>query len=239
MKLPTIGTPTYETKLHSIDKPVTYRPFLVGEQKILLMAAESTDSGEIIRALKTCVKKCTDGAVDVETLPLFDLVTLFIRIRSKAVGEIMEKIYVCQGETEAGDKCGNEIHFTINLDDVELQVDEDHKNTIQLTDQVGVKMKYPTISGISEIGDIESPIGQLEMIISSIESIYSDDNIVDTSEVSKEELEEWMGTLNPEHLKKIVEFFITQPKLIHEIELECPKCTSKTNIILKEIEDFF
>ncbi len=242
MKLPRLDTPKYRVKLISIPGEVLYRPFLVKEQKILLMAAQSKDPVEIVDALKECVNSCTFGVVDANKLPSFDLIMMFLKIRSKSVGELLELRYTCDHSTETDGQvsvCGTEINFSINLEEIDYSLDKEHTPIVQLSETVGLKMRYPTIEDASKYTNLKDASQQLSFIMDSIEYVFSEDQMIERSEISDEELEDFMDQLNVEQLNSLMKFFETQPKVSHAKELVCPSCGTTRMLGLSDIEDFF
>lgn len=242
MKLPKLDTPTYRMKLMSIPGEVVYRPFLVKEQKILLMAAQSKDPVEIVDALKDCVKSCTMGVVDANKLPSFDLIMMFLKIRAKSVGELLELKYTCDHTTEDEEGihvCGTEIEFSVNLEEIDYSVEEGHSPIIQLSESVGLRMKYPTIEDATRYTNLRDPSQQLAFIMDSIECIFSDEQMIERDEIPNEELEDFVDQFTADQLTALMKFFDTQPKVSHTKELVCPKCGTSRTLGLSDIEDFF
>lgn len=243
MKLPQLNaTPKYTVKLQSITDPVEFRTFLVKEQKILLMAAQSKDPDEILGAMFSCIENCTYGKIDVKKLPSFDLIMLFLKIRSKSVGEILELRYTCDHKIETDDDsvkiCGTNVEFTINLEDIGYDLPEGHTNLVSLTDSVGVKLRYPTLESSKDISK-DNPSSYLSLIVDSIESIFTDDQIVESKEVSKQELIDFVDNFDTKQLEEVMKFFSTQPRVHHECEVHCPKCGTSKKLELSDINDFF
>lgn len=243
MKLPQLDAPKYRVKLLSIPDEIEYRPFLVKEQKVLLMAAQSKDPVEIVDAMKGCITACTFGKVNVDTLPSFDLIMMFIKIRAKSVGEVLELKYTCDNKIHQEDgeskTCGNEIDFRIDLEGVDYTVPEKHSSLVELTDTVGLRMRYPTIQIASKYDNLNDPSQQLGMAMDCIESVYSDDSIVEASELSKEELTEFIDSFSTEQLEKVLRFFHSQPSVNYRTDLACSKCGAQRTLTLNDLEDFF
>lgn len=242
MALPIIGTPTYETTLISTGAYVKYRPFLVKEEKILLMALESKKEKETISALRTIIGNCVQTpGFDVDSLPLFDIEWLFLQLRSKSVGNVVEPIVKLD--------CGAEVKATVNLDEIEPVRSPKHHSTITLfedkTRRVGVTMKYPKLdlaikmSGKSKGGLDKDPLLAFDVVRNCIEYIFENDQMHSADDVGDKELDVFLEGLTQEQFMKITEFFETMPKLEHEVEIYNPCTQSKQMFVLKGLQDFF
>ena len=236
MALPKLTTPTYELEVPSTDEKIKYRPFLVREEKILLIALESGESKDIINAVKEIVSECTFGKVDLGILPMFDVEYIFLNIRSKSVGEVSTLRLLCpdDGETYA--------NVDVNLNDVQVHVDEGHNNKIELTDEMGIIMTYPNIDSYTESGitDITAS-NMLDVIGTCILQIYDKkgEEVFEAKDQTKKELTEFIEQLNTKQFKELQKFFDTMPKLKHEIEIVNPKTKVKTKVVLQGLNDFF
>ena len=236
MALPKLTTPTYELEIPSTDEKIKYRPFLVKEEKILLIALESGESKDIINAVKEIVSECTFGKVDLGVLPMFDVEYIFLNIRAKSVGEISTLRLLCpdDGETYA--------NVDVNLNDVQVHVDEGHNNKIELTDEMGIIMTYPNIDSYTESGitDITAS-NMLDVIGTCILQIYDKkgEEVFEAKDQTKKELTEFIEQLNTKQFKELQKFFDTMPKLKHEVEIENPKTKVKTKVALQGLNDFF
>lgn len=224
MSLPKIQHISYQHKLTGLNKTITFRPFTTKEQKILLTAKESGSEEQIIQAVETIISMCTYGKVDVKTLPVFDLEDIFLRIRAKSVGEVINIKY--------GTEDGETVDVSVNLDEVKVQKPEDTSNVIKLTDKMGIIMRYPTLY------DAKSMVSEEEMIISCIEQIYEGDNFFNTAEYSKQEVQEFYDNIDMSGLLKIQKFFENMPKLRFEKMVKL-KDGSEEKIVLEGINDFF
>ena len=236
MALPKLTTPTYELEVPSTDEKIKYRPFLVREEKILLIALESGESKDIINAVKEIVSECTFGKVDLGILPMFDVEYIFLNIRAKSVGEISTLRLLCpdDGETYA--------NVDVNLNDVQVHVDEGHNNKIELTDEMGIIMTYPNIDSYTESGitDITAS-NMLDVIGTCILQIYDKggEEVFEAKDQTKKELTEFIEQLNTKQFLEVQKFFDTMPKLKHEIEIVNPKTKVKTKVALQGLNDFF
>ena len=236
MALPKLTTPTYELEIPSTDEKIKYRPFLVKEEKILMMAMESKSSADITQAVKDIVSECTYNKVDISNMPMFDVEYIFLNIRSKSVGEVSKLKLLCpdDGKTYAD--------VELNLNEVKVQVGDDHTNKIELDKNMGMIMKYPTIDSFSETGirDI-NPSNMLEVITTCIQQIYEENGkkVYETKDQTKKEITEFIEQLNTKQFKDVQKFFETMPKLKHEITVKNPKTKKENKITLTGLNDFF
>ena len=236
MALPKLTTPTYELEIPSTDEKIKFRPFLVKEEKILMMAMESKSSADITQAVKDIVMECTFNKVDISNMPMFDVEYIFLNIRSKSVGEVSKLKILCQddGKTYAD--------VELDLNEVKVQVGDDHTNKIELTEDMGLIMKYPTIDSFSETGirDI-NPSNMLDVISTCILQIYEKkgEKTYDPKDQTKKELTEFIEQLNTKQFKDVQKFFETMPKLKHEITVKNPKTKKENKVTLTGLNDFF
>ena len=238
MPLPKIATPTYELVLPSTKKTITYRPFLVKEEKLLVLALESEDQKQITNAVKAVIKSCiTTRGIKVETLPTFDIEYLFLNIRGKSVGEVVEVNITAPDDGET------QIPVSINLDDIQVEESEDHDKTIQLDDTLRMDMKYPSLEQFIKnnfaVGDEMNLEKSFELIASCIDKIYNEEEVWDTSDVTKKELMEFLEGMNSAQFKHIEKFFETMPKLSHTVEVTNPKTKEKSTVVLEGLSSFF
>jgi len=245
MALPKIDVPIYETKLISNAKVVKFRPFLVKEQKLFLMATESDDIKEQVNTIKQILNNCILTEIDIDNLPTFDLEHLFMQLRARSVGEVVNLKYTCNNEVTGEDgekkKCGGTVKFDLNLLEVKPTVDEGHDKKIQLTPKFGVIMKYPSFSSVdvSEITSENELEKTIEMIASCIDMVYDEDNLYYSKDVSKEELVDFVENLQQDDLDKIQKFFLTMPKIKKELDFTCPKCGYVDKVEVEGIQNFF
>jgi hypothetical protein len=236
MALPKLTTPTYELEIPSTDEKIKFRPFLVKEEKILMMAMESKSSADITQAVKDIVNECTFNKVKIDNMPMFDVEYIFLQIRSKSVGEISKLKLLCpdDGKTYAD--------VELDLNEVKVQVGDDHTNKIDLGNDMGMIMKYPTIDSFSESGikDI-NPGNMLEVISTCILQIFEDEGkkVYDTKDQTKQEVIDWIEQLNSKQFKDVQNFFETMPKLKHDIKIKNPKTKKESTITLNGLNDFF
>jgi len=223
-------------EIPSTDEKIKYRPFLVKEEKILMMAMESKSSADITQAVKDIVMECTFNKVDISNMPMFDVEYIFLNIRSKSVGEVSKLKILCQddGKTYAD--------VELDLNEVKVQVGDDHTNKIELTEDMGLIMKYPTIDSFSETGirDI-NPSNMLDVISTCILQIYEKkgEKTYDPKDQTKKELTEFIEQLNTKQFKDVQKFFETMPKLKHEITVKNPKTKKENKVTLTGLNDFF
>ena len=236
MALPKLTTPTYELEIPSTDEKLKYRPFLVREEKILLIAMESEKTEDVIQAVKDIVSECTFNKVDLGKMPIFDVEYIFLNIRAKSVGEVSNLRLLCpdDGETYAD--------VEVNLSEVAVQVEKDHTNKIELTDEMGIYMTYPTIDSFVEVGITEvTATNMLDVIVPCILQIYDNggEDVFEAKDQTKEEMIEFIEQLNSKQFQQLQEFFNTMPKLKHIVEIENPKTKVKSKAELQGLNDFF
>ena len=236
MALPKLTTPTYELEIPSTDEKIKFRPFLVKEEKILMMAMESKASADITQAVKDIVQECTFNKVKIDDMPMFDVEYIFLQIRSKSVGEVSKLKLLCPDDEKTY------ADVELDLNEVKVQVGDNHTNKIALGNGMGMIMKYPTIDSFSETGikDI-NPGNMLEVISTCILQIYEEEGkkVYDTKDQTKKEVTDWIEQLNTKQFKDVQNFFETMPKLKHEITIKNPKTKKESKIILSGLNDFF
>jgi hypothetical protein len=236
MALPKLNTPTYELEVPSTDEKIKYRPFLVKEEKILLIAMESEDNAQVIQSVKDIVSQCTFEKVNVSKMPMFDVEYIFLQIRAKSVGEVSKLKILCPDDKKT--------YATVDVDlsKVKVQVGDDHTNKIELTDDMGAIMTYPTIDSFLESG-IENITANnmLDVIGSCILQIYEQkgEKVYEAKDQTKKELTEFIESMNSAQFKKLQEFFDTMPKLKHDIKVKNPKTKKESTVTLNGLNDFF
>ena len=239
MALPKIDAPIYELTLPLSKKQIRFRPFLVKEQRNLMMAMESEDKETMEKNIKQVLHNCTlTENVDIDSLPIVDVEYYFIQLRARSVGEVVDNKYRCENVVE--DKpCGNMMNVKFNLLDIKVD-HNDIKDEIQLTDKISIKLGYPKFSVLDASKNIETATDMaFEMIISSIENIYDGEQFYYANEVAKEELIEFVESLNQEQFGKIEDFFSNLPKLNKTLEMDCGKCGFHHTIEVEGLENFF
>ena len=239
MPLPKISTPTYELELPSSGKKIKYRPFLVKEEKILILALEGENIKQITTSVKSTLKDCilTRG-VKIDNLPIFDIEYLFLNVRSKSVGEQVELNVTCPDDNKTN------VPIKIDIDSIKIKKDKNHKNIIKLDDSLSLKLKYPSmqqfiINNFESGGDGSEVQTTLDMIISCIDMIFNDEESWPASESTKKELEDFIDQLNTKQFKLIEDFFATMPKLTHSVKVKNPKTNVESTIILEGLASFF
>ena len=236
MALPKLTTPIYELVVPSTDEKIKYRPFLVREEKILLIAMESGASEDIVQAVKSIVEECTFNKLNLGDMPMFDVEYIFLNIRAKSVGEISNLRLLCPDDSETF------AEVEVNLSEVIVQVEKEHTNKIELTDEMGIYMKYPTIDSFAQTGITEvTPVNMLEVITTCVAQIYDKkgEEVFDAKDQTKEELIEFIEQLNTKQFAELQKFFDTMPKLKHVVKIENPKTKVKSDILLQGLGDFF
>ena len=224
MALPKINAPTYDLKLYSDGRTIKFRPFLVKEQKLLLMAAEEGKPADIMNALGTIVKNCTFDQVDPEKVPLFEIENIFLRLREKSIGEVAEFKLKCRDE-----ECGGVTQTGVDLSSITLQGDAVPSNKIKITDNITVTMKFPTMKMLESMGDLTSVDDNMKFLSSAIESIQHNDNVIDVRTTSQEELQEFIDSMTQDQFLKIRDYFSSMPRLAKDVEYKCVKC-GKDNV---------
>ena len=238
MPLPRIAAPTYELELPSSGKSIQYRPFLVKEEKVLVIALESEDTKQITTAIKNVIKNCvlTKG-LKVESLPTFDIEYLFLNIRGKSVGEELEVNIICPDDEET------QVPVTIDLDDIKVVKDEEHTNKVKLDETLMMEMKYPSldqfIKNNFDFKDQNAMDQSFELIASCIDKIYSEEEVWATEDCTKKELNEFLESMNSSQFKDIEKFFDTMPRLTHKIEVVNPKTKVESTVVLEGLSSFF
>jgi len=233
MALPTINVPTYWLTVPSTKKEITYRPFLVKEEKILLLALEDGNDKSLAIALKQIVHNCTFEELTVDTLPIFDLEFMFLRIRAKSVGEVAELKLLCEddGETYAD--------VTVPLEEIEVSFPKGHTNEIKLNDEVTMTMAYPTFELLgSDMGalDVEKTF---DLIGSCISQVTEGENVYEKTDWTKKELKEFLDSLTSKQFQEVQGFFESMPKLSYEVEFQNPKTKKKNKVTLEGLQSFF
>ena len=242
--LPKLDVPIYELTLISSGKKIRFRPFLVKEQKLLLMISQGEDNNnETVNVVKQILKNCVVDDINIDDLPTFDLEYLFLNLRARSVNEIVELRYKCNNtvKDEKGEEkqCGSLEKFEIKLLDIKPTKGEGHDNTIKLSDKMGIVMKYPTFEMITKLdGKSEDEI-LMELLTNCVDYVYDADNIYKAKDTPREEIIEFIDSMQQKDLEKIQEFFETAPKLKHVINFGCRKCGYKEDIPVEGLQNFF
>jgi len=238
MPLPKIATPTYDLELPSTGQEIKYRPFLVKEEKVLVIALESEDNKQITTAIKAVLKSCilTKG-VKVESLPTFDIEYLFLNIRGKSVGEELEVNIICPDDETT------EVPVTINLDEIKVEKSEDHSNKIKIDSSIMMELKYPSLDEFIKNNFDFKEGNQMEqsfdLIASCIDKIYTEDEVWASADCTKKEMKDFLEQMNSTQFKKIESFFETMPKLSHTIKVTNPKTKVESEVVMEGLASFF
>tara|TARA_B100000900_G_scaffold384111_1_gene372652 strand:+ start:728 stop:1435 length:708 start_codon:yes stop_codon:yes gene_type:complete len=233
MALPKLNTPHYELELPSTGGKIKFRPFLVKEQKVLMMAQESKNPAEVQDAISKIIYSCTDGLIDAKSSPLFDIEYVFLQLRAKSVGETAELRVKCPDDEETY------ANVKVKLDDVSVHMTADHTNVINITDSIKIYMKYPVLNDMKNLGDqskeIENVFGLLK---TCIHEIHDGDTIYNKIDMSEQELEEFIDSLNTGQFESLMDFFKTMPKLRHAIAVTNPKTKKRGEVMLEGLDSF-
>ena len=234
MALPKLDTPTYELEQPSTGEKIKYRPFLVKEQKVLMMAQESQDDKQIRDALASLVSSCTFQSVDPYEIPMFDIEYFFLRIRGKSSGEKIELNLLCPDDNET------RVKKTINLEEISVNMKVGHTNEINITDKIKMIMRYPTLNDMLDIDvEKENTEDMFSLIKRCVGEIHHDEKIYNKVDISDKELEEFIDSLTAEQFEKITDFFDTMPKVQHSVEVINPNTKKKGEVVIEGIQNFF
>ena len=238
MPLPKIATPTYELELPSTGESIQFRPFLVKEEKVLVLALESEDTKQITTAIKAVIKSCVQTkGIKVETLPTFDIEFLFLNIRGKSVGENIEVNIICPDDETT------EVPVNIDLDEIRVQKNDEHTRQIKIDDTLMMEMKYPSLDQfIKNNFDFENKNAMdqsFDLIASCVDKIYSEDDVWAADDCTKKELKDFLEQMNSSQFKSIETFFETMPKLSHKIKVTNPKTKVESEVVLEGLASFF
>ena len=238
MPLPKIATPTYELELPSTGESIQFRPFLVKEEKVLVLALESEDTKQITTAIKAVIKSCVQTkGIKVEALPTFDIEFLFLNIRGKSVGEKIEVNIICPDDETT------EVPVSIDLDEIRVQKNDEHTRQIKIDDTLMMEMKYPSLDQfIKNNFDFENKNAMdqsFDLITSCVDKIYSEDDVWAADDCSKKELKDFLEQMNSSQFKGIETFFETMPKLSHKIKVTNPNTEVESEVVLEGLASFF
>ena len=239
MPLPKINTPTYELELPSTGKKIKYRPFLVREEKILIMALESEDTKQISDAIKTVLSDCVmSRGVKVNDLSTFDIEYLFLNVRAKSVGETVEVNVTCPDDGET------QVATEIFIDEIKVKKDPEHSNIIKLDDNLSLQMKYPSLNQFVEsnfeVGEGSSDVDKsLSVITSCINTVFNEEESWSASDCTKKELKDFVDQMNTKQFKEVEKFFETMPKLSHTIKVKNPNTKVESEVVLEGLASFF
>lgn len=234
MPIPKLNVPIYETTLPSGTK-LSFRPFLVKEEKLLLIAKHAGDVRSMIMAVKQVLQNCIEGlsSVSIDKLPLFDIEYFFLQLRARSIGEIATLHYKCTN-------CDTISNYSVDLMSIKPQFGEGHTKTIPLTETVGVTMRYPAFTSFERIAKEDLPAQEsYAMVLECIESIYDKDQVYYTKDIPEKEVQDFVDSLTPRQAEKIDLFFDTLPKIQTTIQFDCPKCATKSPIVVEGLDSFF
>ena len=236
MALPKLGYPTYELELPSTGKTIKYRPFLVKEEKVLLLALDSKDEKQVINAVKDLIKNCVTTRIKVDTLPSFDLEYLFLKIRGASIGENIILTVTCLDDNET------QVEANINIDEVEVFKPEGHDKKIMFDDKTGIVMKYPSMKEFVEREFLQKEMKTEEVydyIADSIDQIFDDEEVYDSSTTTKKEFRSFVDSLTTKQFEKIQKFYETSPKLSHTFKVVNPKTGKESSYTIEGLQSFF
>ena len=236
MALPKITTPTYELELPSTDEKVKFRPFLVKEEKILLIAMENDNQEEMLNAIKQIIKNCTFDKIDVEKIPLFDLEYIFLQLRAKSIGEISKFRILCPDDKKTY------ADIEIDLTKVVVEVDDGHDNKIIIDDkkQLGIVLSYPSVALFKSVNLIGNNVKAVfDLIVQCVDHIFEGEKIYPAKDMKEKEITQFIDDLPQKAFSKVRNFFATMPRIKHEVEIENPKTKVKSKVVLQGLKDFF
>jgi|13_taG_2_1085334.scaffolds.fasta_scaffold01271_6 hypothetical protein len=233
MALPKLATATYELTLPSTGKKIGYRPFLVKEEKILLTAQGTGEDADMLRAVEQIIENCTFGELKVGELPFFDIEYVFIKLRSKSIGEVATVKLLCPDDNKT------RVDVDINLDDVECVRDVSHTSDIKLTDEIGMTLEYPRISSIAEMTKVSDSEAGFSIVKKCITQIYDKENVYAKSDMDSKELDEFVDSLSHKQFEKVQEFFDTMPKVKHAVKVKNPNTGVESEVVIEGMQNFF
>jgi DNA-directed RNA polymerase subunit M/transcription elongation factor TFIIS len=236
--------PIYNVKLLSTGKSLRFRPFTVKEEKLFLMANEGEDLITVVDTIKQILNNCLLDEFDIDSLPLFDIEHLFLNIRARSIGEVVNLKYKCNNdvldeETKEEKKCNNVVQIDLNVLDIQPKKQEGHTNKIEITEKLGVVMKYPNFETLKKFKDVEEADSIIKMTVSCIEYVYDADKIYYAKDTTEEELVEFVESMQSKDLEKIKTFFDTMPKVKKDVDFKCDKCGHEEKIEVEGIQNFF
>ena len=233
MALPKLNTLTYELELPSSGEKLKYRPFLVKEQKALMIAQESEDDKLIENTFAQIINDCVFDDVDPYTMPMFDIEYLFLRIRGKSVGEKVKLNLLCPDDEKT------RVDVEVNLEEVDIQMSEEHTNIIKLTEDINIIMKYPCLKDMAGFDDTGEVSSIFDMIKRCIFEVHDGETVYNKVDISEKELDDFIDSMSTENFEHVTKFFETMPKLYHEVEVKNPKTKKKNKIPIEGLQSFF
>ena len=232
MALPKLETKTYTLTLPSTGEDIKFRPFLVKEQKILMMAQESKNDSELVDAMSQLINDCTFEKVNPKTCPMFDAEYIFLKLRAKSVGEVANIEVTCPDDNKT------KVKVSVNLDEIECNMVDDHSNIVNITDTVKIVFNYPLLNSFKDVKSTNQAVALFEMISECIQEIHYGEDVYNKIDVSKKEIEEFLDSLDSQQFLKISDFFETMPKLRYPVEVTNPKTNVKGEVILEGLQSF-
>ena len=244
-QLPKIDVPLYDLTLPLTKKKIRFRPFLVKEEKILLLAVESEDEKATLLAIKQIVNNCCVDELDVDNIPMTDLEFIFLNLRARSINEVVELQYKCNNKVAVGDTeelkvCANIVKFEVNLLEIKPEVPEDHTNKITISPKIGIVMKYPSFKTYEKVDKSKSEMEtMIELFINCIDYIYDENTIYYSKDTTKEELHDFIENLTQTQFEMVQQFFTSIPKIKTKVNFKCPKCQYEEVIEVEGIQNFF
>jgi hypothetical protein len=233
MALPKLASAKFELTLPSTGEKVEYRPFLVKEEKALMIAQQAGKSEDIMRAVKDVITSCTFEKVDAEKLPIFDLEYIFINLRAKSVGEIVKLMVTCPDDNET------KVQIDVDLTKIECHKEVGHDTNIRLTDEIGLIMDYPKVSSVTEL-DLDNEMeSTFNVIKSCVRQVYDSNNVYEKVDMDKNDLDEFIESMTHDQFERVQEFFNTMPKVRHMIKVKNPKTGVDGEVVLEGMQSFF
>ena len=233
MALPKLNTPLYELELPSTGEKIKFRPFLVKEQKLLMMAQESENDHEVTDAISNIIYSCTDGVVDAKNSPLFDVEFVFLQLRAKSVGETAELRVKCPDDNKTF------VNVKIKLDEVAVQMTEEHSNVIEITDTIKIVMKYPVLDDMKKMSGTENEVDNVfDLLQACIHEIHDGDTIHNKIDMTEKDIGEFIDNLNTGQFESLMDFFKTMPKLRHALSVTNPKTKKTGEVMLEGLDSF-
>ena len=233
MALPKLASAKFELTLPSTGEKVEYRPFLVKEEKALMIAQQSGKSEDIMRAVKDVITSCTFEKVDAEKLPIFDLEYIFINLRAKSVGEIVKLMVTCPDDNKT------KVQVDVDLTKIECHKEVGHDTNIRLTDEIGLIMDYPRVSSVTEL-DLDNEMeSTFKVIKSCVRQVYDSNNVYEKVDMDKNDLDEFIESMTHDQFERVQEFFNTMPKVRHMIKVKNPKTGVDGEVVLEGMQSFF
>ena len=231
MALPILNNPVYTLELPSTGEEIEFRPFLVKEQKSLMIAEQSNNEKIINKTIVELIHNCTFEKIDAKKLPIFDVEMIFLKLRSKSVGETAEVIVTCPDDGET------KVSVKVNLDEINVAITDEHTNEINITDDIKIVMRYPTLEDVKVRKTDDASI-MFDMIHTSIDEVHNGDEIITRVDMTDKELTDFIDSMNTQQLESIMNFFNTMPKLRHVLEVENPKTKKKNEVLIEGLNNF-